>query len=662
MNQDEYMNFFLQEAAEQIDHLENNLMTFKEDINEIHEIFRMAHSLKGSAAMMGLNYMSKVAHSMESLLSEIRDKKVNISEQVENALLEGLDRLRCMYDCYANDTTKAAMCGSTCIKCEEQNEKSIENLKDITSTTKLKTYKVKAHISKSAQMKAIKAFLIINNLKEVSTNILEVIPENYENRSDEEFPEVFELMIESMLEEEKILQIVDGVSEIDKVEVIPAVKERSNTDKKVLEENITNIKAEGINENKADEQVANKPSGASPMQNSKKGKPNIRVDMDKLDALMRLISEFVVEKESLNQVGKELKRNFRGNETILKLNDSLQKINYIGSELQETILSTRMIPLEQVFNRFPRMVRDLSMKMGKEIEFVMEGMETEIDRGITEELIDPITHLLRNSVDHGIENKGTVSLIARHSDGKVVIEIKDNGRGIDLERIKNKAIEKGLSTYEQISNMVDKDILNFIFKAGFSTAKEVTDVSGRGVGLDVVRSNIAKLHGTIDIDTKVGRGTTFSIKLPLTLAITQAMLVKENKHIYAIPVMSIIETIRIMKEDVPNIQKMNGVEMYLWRDTVIPVIRFYDVFKIERMEHDKEFLVIVANAEKRIALAVEKLIGTQDIVVKSLGNNLMELMSGISGVSVLGDGSFAEIIDIDSINSKWLLNRKEYVI
>ncbi len=676
MTQNEYIALFLQEAEEQIDHIENHLITLKEDTKAIHEIFRMAHSLKGSAGMMGLKYMHDLSHNMESLLSDIRDDKITVSDEIELALLKALDQLRYMHTCFVTDPLKAELCASKCTDCQIINDQVIQQIKDIL-TPKHSVYKIKVYMSKTAQMKSIKAYLIMNNIKDVCSKILEVTPQDYETRADNEFPNVFEIRIESIHEEDKIMNTVDSVSEIDKIEVARE-EENEQVDKKNISKSnqeealiptalIHNIPEDPQNQEfkiktsamHLDPSTTSHKSDTPQAQPSKKGKSNIRVDMDKLDTLMRLVSEFVIEKEALNQMGKDLKRRCKGDSIISRLNESLAKVNYIGSELQETILSTRMLPLEQVFNRFPRMIRDLSQKLGKEIEFHMEGMETEIDRSITEELIDPITHLLRNSADHGIKEKGIISLTAKHTDGKVVIKISDTGRGIDLDRIKNKAIEKNLVSYEQLSAMSDKEIVNLIFKPGFSTAETVTDVSGRGVGLDVVKNNIAKLHGTVDVSTQVNQGTTFTIKLPLTLAITQAMLVKEQKHIYAIPVMSIIETVRILEEEHEKLQDVNGFEMYLWRDLVIPVIRLTDVFNLSKVPRDKDFLVIVGIAEKRIAFAVEKLIGTQDIVIKSVGNNLLELMTGISGVSILGDGSFAQIIDIDSLHQYWLQSRKE---
>jgi len=412
--------------------------------------------------------------------------------------------------------------------------------------------------------------------------------------------------------------------------------------------------------------------------NHNEEKSTIRVSAQKVNQLINLVGELIIDKEALNKLSKNLKVKYKKDSDVNRLLDVFLHIQYLSSELQELALSTRMIPLEHIFNKFPRMVRDLSTKCNKSVRFEIEGKETGIDRGIIEELVDPITHLLRNAVDHGMDDVETrvmrgkpamdlIQLTAGHGENNVIISLSDDGNGIDIEKIKRKYLKDGRMTQEESDLLCDQDWLHMIFNPGFSTAEKVSDISGRGVGLDVVKSNISKLGGMIDIQTELGKGTTFSIKLPLTLAIIKAMLIKEGVCTFAVPLASIIEIIRIKgKQDEALIYQVPNHEVFSWRDQVLPLVRLSRFFDIQpENKKVKSHVLVVGHGEKRIALLVDQIMGEQEIVIKSIGDfigpeKIFGELRGIAGVSILGDGSFAQIIDIAEISrGEYNLRRME---
>ncbi|KAJ51279.1 two-component system chemotaxis sensor kinase CheA [Clostridium tetanomorphum] len=676
---DIYMNMFLEETKEQIEKMEEDLISLEnsEDTDEIiNRIFRMAHSIKGSAATIGFEEMSNLAHNVESLLDKIREKSVFINDDIMDVLLESVDMLKSIHaaitkgeTCHINvqslmddiekftaeDILEEIKCIPKSIvnkdiikECKEFCEEELflteeENALCSKVDTKLDVYKIKIAMNKGTKMKSVKGFLIQNNLNGIS-EIIKIQPEDFEKVCEETYDGILDAIIATTKNYDDIYKNIKSISEIDKVYIKkvkdkPCCNNSSSNTKSVIEKSVC----------------------------KKEEASTIRIDVNKVDKLLNLVGEFIIDKEALSQISQELKAKYKNDPLTAKLSNVLSHINYISEDLQETVMSTRMLPLENIFNRFPRMVRDLAKKCNKKINFIIEGQQTEIDRGIIEELIDPITHIIRNAVDHGIEevderkNKGknevaTLKLSAKHLENNVVIEIAEDGRGIDVEKIKGKVLQKKLATEEELKSLKNKDIISFIFEAGFSTADKVSDISGRGVGLDVVKSNIGKLNGIIDIETELGEGTKFIIKLPLTLAIVQALLIKEDEYTFAIPITSIIETIRLKDGEVEEkIHMVNGIEVYKWREQIIPIIRigkFFDLYK--SVQDNKMFLVIVGYSEKRVGFIVDKLLGEREIVIKSIGeftgeNKLMGPLKGISGVSILGDGSFAQVIDVPSI-------------
>jgi two-component system chemotaxis sensor kinase CheA len=658
------LDMFLQETKEQIQKMEEDFLLLEAgnaDEDVINRIFRMAHSVKGSAATIGFEDMFDISHNMENLLDKIRDKNIIVDDEVMDILFKGVDILKNIHDSISSGQKHDIDISSVSKDIEniilvksinsEKNEDNFEVLKEQKNQiikdddklpcrvdNELYTYRIKIIMESSTEMKTVKGFMIVNNLAQIGT-IIKAIPEDFEKVSNEDYDGVLEVIFNTKRECKEIYENINSLSEIEKIH-IEKIEQNSlngecNRNFKFIEECVEHKK-----EN------------------------TIRIDVGKIDKLFNLVGEFIIDKETLNQLTSELKIKYKNEALINKLINLLPHISYIGSELQQTVMSTRMLPLENIFNRFPRMVRDLCKKCNKNVEFIIKGKETEIDRKIIEELIDPLTHIIRNAIDHGLETveerkktgkneAAKLKLSAYHEENNVVIVIEDDGRGIDIEQIKVKMLKEGLATSEEIKSMSDKNILNYIFEAGFSTAEKVSDISGRGVGLDVVKSNIAELNGIIDIETKMGKGTKFTIKLPLTLAIVQALLIKEEEYTFALPISSIIEIIRLKGEDIKEcIHSVNGVEMFKWRENIIPLIRVGEYFSSSKERgENKLFIVVVGFSEKKAAFVFNKLLGEREIVIKSLGDfigkdKLFGEIQGISGVSILGDGSFAYIIDL----------------
>jgi two-component system chemotaxis sensor kinase CheA len=383
----------------------------------------------------------------------------------------------------------------------------------------------------------------------------------------------------------------------------------------------------------------------------------LRVDVSRLDHLMELVGELVLSRNRIAQLSTALEKKFENEYLVEQLAETTSQIGLITTELQLAVMKTRMIPIGKTFNKFPRMVRDLSREKNKEIDLIISGEETELDKSVVEEIGDPLIHMIRNSVDHGVEEpdireqvgksrKGTVWLSAYHEGNHIIIEIKDDGAGMDTEKLKKKAIEKGMISAEEAANMDKETAYALIFRPGFSTAEKITNISGRGVGMDVVKTNIEKLNGLIRIESELGGGTRFQLKLPLTLAIIQALFVESAGENFAIPLVSVIETVRIHMNEVHSFE---GREVLKLRDTVLSLLRLNEVFDLESLEHDELYVVVVGIAEKRLGFIVDKLVGQEEIVIKSLGEYLGGNNAGIAGATIMGDGRVRLIIDVAGV-------------
>ena len=681
MNQldfDKLFGTFIEESSEQLEIIEQEILKLEknsQDEGALEEVFRMAHSLKGSSSLMGFDKMTQLTHALENMLQKIKSKEVRMTTEVVELLFKSLDMIKGMKDSvhdqeegnsynpqplidkineFTNDSEsgkKAKKKGEGNCACEIKISKNDKIVIDDAVKKGEQVYIIKIEIEEDAIMKSIKSFLIINNLKGIG-EVLRINPENYEVLPDSEFGNTLSLVLLSSEDKEVVKEQIEVVNEIKRAAITNYCEQDGSEDEDEKNEGFELKISDNVKDNYDFRQEK---------------RSTIRVDIRKLDKLMSLAGELVIDKERLMQLSTKLRYKYNNDKDVQDLLTAMPHLDFIGDEIQESIMSVRMYTVENVFDRFPRMIRDLAHRSGKEINFTSEGKETELDRSIIEEIIDPIVHILRNAVDHGIETKeeridkgksptGNISLKARQEENHVVIEVIDDGRGVDLEIVKQKAIEKGLASKEKLKNLSQSEILDYLFVPGFSTAQIVSEISGRGVGMDVVKTNIEKLNGIIDISSEKDEGTKVVLKLPLTLAIIQALLIKQGNNKFAVPLTSVIETIRLTKKDIDEqIKHVKDKEMFSWRDAVIPVVRLNRYFDINAaQEMDKCFAVVLAFSEKRLCFLVEKLIGEQQIVIKSLGEYLGKGkifgdIKGVSGATILGDGSFALILDIPGI-------------
>ena len=664
--EEEMFNLFIEETTEQIEKVEEGILSLEQkyDNETIKEIFRMIHSVKGSSSSMGFSKMAEFTHDLETLLDKIKTQAIEVNRDIVDLLFEGLDKIKEMKtniiknksdDIEFNDVREKIIkiIGKKHIK--NVNKNALEEF-DVTEYELLvmddaakkgeNVFIIKAEIDPNTILKSMKAFLAINNLKSIG-QVLRVWPQNYETIEDEEFEGKFKIILITLRTKDIVEKNIDAAGDIQN-KIVEKFEGKETENNRLID-----IK---VNDKLQDNGLFRQEK-----------RDYIRVNIVKLDKLIGFVGELVIDSGRLLQIKTRLKAKYKGDPDIKELITSAEHINFIGTELQESVMSVRVYTIENIFSRFQRMVRDLASRSDKNINFITEGKDTELDRGILEEIVDPIVHLIRNAVDHGIETvqerigkgkdpQGTIKLIAKHQENSIIIEIEDDGKGLDIETIKNKALEKGIIKLDELDTMQDQDALNLIFIPGFSTAKVITDISGRGVGMDVVKTNIEKLNGIVDIESEKDKGCKFIIKLPLTLAIIQALLVKEGKINFAIPLPSVVETIRLTQSEVKkSIKKVKGKEVYVWRDKVIPIIRNKDYFNINsNSKEEKVFLIIVAFYEKCMCFIVEKLMGEQQIVIKNLGeylgkNKLLGDVKGISGATILGDGNIAYVIDIPDI-------------
>ena len=672
---------FIDETAEQLEIIEQEILKLEKDSddkNALNEVFRMAHSLKGSTALMGFENMTKLTHALEDMLQKVKDKEIVITAEIVDILFESLDMLKKMKDSINNQKESKSLKPQPLIdkierytqpgkpvadknankdsdRPDDDNIKISMQDKGIINEAIIKgehVYLIKILIEEEAIMKAIKSFLIVNNLKGTG-QVLRAEPEDYERLPDTEFGNQLNLILISTEGENLIREQIEVVNEIREVRITNYSDLVNNEAQGDMEQEVIGLEvSESVKDN-------------SDFRKEKRS--TIRVDIRKLDKLMSLAGELVIDKERLVQISTKLRNKYNNDEDVQALLSVIPHLDSIGDEIQESIMAVRMYTIENVFDRFPRMIRDLAHHSGKDINLIIEGRDTELDRSVIEEIVDPIVHLLRNSVDHGIESKeerikkgkstvGTIRLEARQEQSDVEIEVSDDGKGIDIDKVKQKILEKGLSTKEKIKSMGESEILDYIFMPGFSTSSTVSEISGRGVGMDVVKTNIEKLSGIIEMSSEKDKGTKVTLKLPLTLAIIDALLIGQSKNKYALPLTSVIETLRLSKKDIEqDFHHIKEKEMYSWRDMIVPVVRLDKYFDTP-IENDPEkyFAVIVAFSEKRLCLLVERLIGEQQVVIKPLieyigKGKILGDIKGISGATILGDGNFALILDIPGI-------------
>ncbi|MDO4513874.1 MAG: chemotaxis protein CheA [Lachnospiraceae bacterium] len=698
MDVSQYLEIFLDESREHIQNLNTQIMDLEqnpESENTINEIFRAAHSLKGMAGTMGYKRMQTLTHDMENVFSEVRNGNVKVNANMIDILFQCLDALEEYVDNIQSSADEGTNENAPLIKLlndllkgdkaeEAPKEPVKENISETAATQESsqggkwneinlddsqrrvlceaasqgkKVYGITVKIQESCILKAARAFLVFKAIEELGE--IMVSNPSAQDIEDEKFNLDFSLICITDKPLGDVIKAVTNVSEIEDAQ-------GAEVDIKSEEEDAAEAVAEATEEPEPQQKQLPKTPETTPEVSGAAAKPadkkapatkavvnrTVRVDIEKLDSLMNLVSELIIAKNSLVSATTSM-----GN-TGSEFNEQVEYLESVTTNLHESVMKVRMVPIESVVTKFPRMIRDLSKKLDKKMELYMSGEETELDRTVVDEIGDPLMHLLRNSADHGLESAevrkergkpevGSIFLDAYQDGNNVVIEVRDDGNGIDTDAVKRKAIEKGIITTEQADSMSDKEAIDLLFHAGFSTAKKVSDVSGRGVGLDVVKSKIESLSGEVEVKSKLGQGSTWIIRLPLTLAIIQALMVTVGGEKYAISLGS-IQTI----EDVPvsELKHVQSEEVIHLRGSVIPIIRLSDVLDVPSSKGSDENLlvVIVKKGDKLAGLVVDELMGQQEIVIKSMGKYISKCKM-ISGATILGNGEIALILDANAI-------------
>ncbi len=650
-----YLGVFLEEVEEHIERLEENLVQLEKNPDEeslVQAIFRSFHTIKGSSSSMGFQKMMELAHLMENLLDGVRKKTIAVTPELVDTLLRGVDLLKFMRNGIALEGKEPEVETGEIVgmlqhflgrreKASEEVEKKPEAI-----PKEEKEYVVKVFLTLDCSMKGVRAYLVINRLQESGIDVVSTNP-SLTDLESERFGQSFEVFVRTELTPEEIKRVVESVAEVEKAEITAQGKE---------------VLLEAAREEKKEEEQTR--AITSERRKITGGlKKTVRVDVERLDALMNLVGELVIDRARLEDIIRKLQESKEVAYLRTLLADTTTHIGRVTNELQMEIMKARMLPLAEVFNRFPRMVRDLARNFGKEIDFVVEGEDTELDRSLIEEITDPLIHLLRNAVDHGIEPpeerialgkppRGRILLKAYQEENSVVILVQDDGRGIDVEKIRKKALALGLVTQEELARMSDREAIEFIFYSGFSTNENVTDVSGRGVGMDIVRRNIERVNGQVHVESEKGKGTTFFLRLPLTLAIIRALLVRVNGAIYSIPLADVVEIEKIEKK---NTYWVNKTLTSLFRGRTLPLLRLRDLLEGKKAEYEEGmeipdvlYTVVVNTARVLAGLVVDAIVGEQEIVIKSLGSYIGDVR-GLGGATILGDGRVSLIVDVASL-------------
>ncbi|MDE6600631.1 MAG: chemotaxis protein CheA [Lachnospiraceae bacterium] len=708
MDVSQYLEIFLDETNEHLQNLNTQILSLEQDpenMDTINEIFRAAHSLKGMAGTMGYKRMQTLTHDMENVFSEVRNGNIKVKADMIDVLFQCLDALeeyntniressdegtndngaliKRLNDIMGGDSDDSAAPSGQAPQAQAAETAAVgggfvgiklnENQQSVLSEAirqGKRVYGLTVKVQESCILKAARAFLVFKAIEDTSEII--VSDPSSQDIEDEKFEQHFSLIIVSEAELNEVVKAAKSVSEIEDVSGsvlnLDDVGGAGQTEESHAAETAEPVAAAAPAETV--QAPAETPAAAPPAEAAQTPAPaaapaakkapvnrpvvnrTVRVDIEKLDTLMNLVSELIIAKNSLVSASA-----MSGNSSQA-VNEQIEYLESVTTSLHESVMKVRMVPIESTVNKFPRMVRDLQKKLGKKMELYMSGEETELDRTVVDQIGDPLMHLLRNSADHGLESAavrkergkpevGSIFLDAYQDGNNVVIEVRDDGNGIDTKAVKNKAIERGVITPEQGEAMSEKEIINLLFNAGFSTAKVVSDVSGRGVGLDVVKSMIESLSGEVEVKSKLGEGSTWTIRLPLTLAIIQALMVEIGDEKYAIALGSIQTIEDILPSDVKLVQAKEVIQL---RDLVIPLIRLNEILDIPSKKDPEENLVVVVvkKGDKLAGLVVDELIGQQEIVIKSLGKYISKCKI-ISGATVLGDGEVALILDANAL-------------
>lgn len=694
MDVSQYLEIFIDESEEHLQTLSDCIMVLeKEPDNKdtINEVFRAAHSLKGMAGTMGFKRMQHLTHDMENVFQEVRSDRVKVTSGMIDLLFKCLDALEGYLDNIKSSSDEGTEDNEVIIKelndfiakadgeaatesepkaqavaeaapAAPQEEKAEQEKIELTDEEKKAVceaetngqhiYAMTVHIQKECLLKAARAFLVFKAVEDFG-QILVYRPSS-QDIEDEKFEFEFSFFLASEEASDKIVAAAKAVSEIEKVDLEEIhldeyVKEAEAQEEQTAPEVAAEQKEAPAKAVEKKAPAAKKQTNAKPVTGR-----TVRVDIEKLDALMNQVSELIIAKNSLVSISSSEGGEYQNQ----AFHEQIEYLERITTNLHESVMKVRMVPIESVVNKFPRMIRDLSRKLGKKMELYMTGEDTELDRTVVDQIGDPLQHLLRNSADHGLEDNatrvesgkpevGSIFLKAFQEGNNVIIEVGDDGNGIDVAAVRDKAIERGVITAEQAENMTQKEIINLLFLPSFSMAKKITDISGRGVGLDVVKSNIEALGGDVEVRTKLGEGTTFIVRLPLTLAIIQALMVEIRDEKYAIALGSISNIESIPVNEIKYVQAQEVIHL---RGAVIPLIRLDQVLDMEEKQEEPENLtvVIVKKGDSLAGLVVDNLIGQQEIVIKSLGKYINNNKI-ISGATILGDGEVALILDVNTL-------------
>lgn len=691
MELNQYLEMFIEESKEHLQSCSDNLLELEknpEDITIVNEIFRSAHTLKGMSATMGYEDLADLTHKMENVLDAIRNEKIRVTPEILDVVFESVDHLEAMVLNIADGGDGKRNVSNTVAKLKRiesgepvQENEAVSSIElaatEVVATTIVEqdspqleydsfektvilqsteqgfsAYEISVTLRADCLLKAARVYMVFDIL-EKNGDVVKSRP-TVDKLEEEQFDQDFKVALITQTSVDELHSKILKVSEVEKVTITQLTKDKLV--QAASEEVATTIEEVHVNENPIVSQQKGQTESASqkstaPANAKHATSKTIRVSIERLDILMNLFEELVIDRGRLQSISTEVKHT--------ELNETVERMSRTMGDLQNIVLTMRMIPIETVFNRFPKMVRTLSRDLKKKINLEVIGAETELDRTVIDEIGDPLVHLIRNSVDHGIESpevrrangkpeEGNVTLRAYHSGNYVFIEIEDDGAGINRDKVLNKAISKGIVTKEVASTLSDKQINELIFASGFSTADVISDISGRGVGLDVVKTTIESLGGNISIESTEGVGSTFSIQLPLTLSIISVMLVEIEEETYAIPLSSIIETSIIKNSDILNAHNQKVID---FRGKVVPLIFLEEIFEVPRNEEkDQDFhsVVIVRKGEKLAGLVVDSFIGQQEIVLKSLGNYLTNIFA-ISGATILGNGKVALIVDCNAL-------------
>ncbi|MEF3313694.1 chemotaxis protein CheW [Paenibacillus sp. GYB004] len=681
LNMSAYLGIFMDEMDEQSQILNEQILELERDgtnMETIGRIFRAAHTLKGSSAAMGFEPLKELTHAIENVFDLIRNRQLSVSSALVTVLFRAIDYMKVLKIAIVEDRLHETNIGPLVALLEQARESTPPQPEDEPCESPAPAaeweqeqldalpyylnrgydaFTVQIRLEPETEMKQARMLIMCNSCSELGQIVAAQLPEAGDGSDS---ATEFAVLLATEQSEAAVSNAIRCMSHVQSFRISRAAQRQmceppQGTDiaadvppkREPIAADPAAVPAEGAAQPKSESRI--------------KVNQTVRVDVDRLEMLLNFVGELIIDNTRLIEVKNRLSQQFKDHGDIAELGDISNHLNRVVGELQEGMMKTRMLPIEQLFNRFPRMMRDIAIQAGKEIDFVMEGKETELDRTLIEEISDPIIHILRNAADHGIESpeererlgkprKGKLLLKAAHQENQIVLSIADDGKGIDPQRIKETAIRKGFVTREETERMTDKELIFLIFHSGMSTADKVTDLSGRGVGMDIVRSHIEKLNGLIDIDSTPGEGTVFTIKLPLTLAIIRSLLVQLGASTFAIPLVNVLEIVRLQTGDIQTIQ---GREVCVIRGTIFPLVRMHRKLGLEETEcgssGDRRLIVVVLGiADKRVCLVVDKTLGNQEIVIKSLGKFVGEVPY-LAGATILGSGKVALILDVGSI-------------